>query len=304
MVGDIHGIGVADRFQVLRSLGMGGVARVDLVEDAERGDICCIKRVGLDRADIAARFVAEIATLVGVDCPHVVPVRAYGTDDEGLWYAMDLMQGSLFDKSPDGSPLDVLRVARWMSHALIGLEALHRRGIVHRDIKPGNLLFDTQGVIKVADLGLARHPEGSVGYRTLPDVGLGTPEYAAPELIRDAHSADKRADLFGVAATFYALVTGASGSRFVLHPVEPAVFDGVPEEFVPALRAMGAPSPADRVPDARAALAALCRATDAYAHRCGRRLRGDQWMEAFDHLMPPVGFTKWVNAKLWHLGVR
>ena len=304
MVADLQTIERRSRFTSVGPLARGGVAAVSLVRDRELGDVCCIKRVGLERADVAARFVAEISTLMAIDNPHVVRVRAYGVEGDTIWYAMDRMKGSLYDKSPDGEPLDPLRVSRWMVHALIGLEALHRRGIVHRDIKPGNLLFDDEGYVKVADLGLARHPDGSVNFRTRANVGLGTPEYAPHELLRDAHSADPRADVFGVAVTFFTLVTGGLPDRFVLHELEPGVLSTVPPEFVSALRQMGAPRVDDRIATARGAMEVLCPAADAYARRVGREPLGARWMAVFDRVMPPIGLSGWVHNTLWRWGLR
>ena len=292
------------RFELRGPLGKGSAAEVLLAHDRARGDACCIKRIGLGRDDVVDRFVAEIATLTAIDCAHIVPVRAYGADDDGVWYAMDLMAGSLADKSPRGEPLDPLRVTRWMIHALVGLESLHRRGIVHRDVKPGNLLYDREGYIKVADLGLARHADGSVNFRTRPDVGMGTPSFAAPEIIRDAHSADHRADLYGIGVTFFALTSGQSADRFVLHTMEPSILDDAPEAFVPALKQLGASKPEGRPENARAAVSLLCDAADHYAMAHDRERRGAFWMTLFDRLMPPLGLQAWVRSKLWHLGLR
>jgi serine/threonine protein kinase len=285
-------------------LARGGFGWVELVDDLERGDECVVKHVPRENEAVVARALAEVSVMMTIDSPHVVPVRAYGITDHTLWYAMDRMEGSLLDKAPGSQPLSALRVTRWMIHALAGLEVLHRRGIVHRDIKPGNLLFDDQGTIKIADLGLAKHPAGSVRFRTRTGHGLGTPSYAAPELLRDAHHVDHRADLFGVGATFFALVSGGRAERFVLHAVEPSVFDTIPDAFVPALQVLGAPKPERRPDSAREAAAMLCAAADAYADQIGEKRRGDAWMRGFDQAAPPLGLGPWLQTRLWHMGLR
>ena len=300
----IDGIDSGERFRTVGLLAQGGFGWVDLVDDLERGDQCCIKHVPREHEAVVQRALAEVSVLMTIDSPHVVPVRAYGITDTTLWYAMDRMQGSLLDKVAPGTQSDPVRVTRWMVHALAGLEVLHRRGIVHRDVKPANLLFDEASVVKVADLGLAKHPAGSVRCRTKTGSGLGTPSFAAPELLRDAHHADHRADLFGVGATFFSLTTGVKASRFVLHAVEASVFDAIPDAFVPALTALGAPQ-ADKRPDsAREAAAMLCAAADTYAREQNRAAHGDAWMRGFDAAAPPLGLSKWIASRLWHLGLR
>jgi serine/threonine protein kinase len=296
---------LTSRFEVLRPLAVGGMGAVSVAFDQVQGDTCCIKSipVGSDPV-IIQRFVAEASVLVALRSPHVVPLRAYGVDDEIIWYAMDRMTGSLYSRRKSKAPIEPMLAADWMVQALAGLEALHRRGVVHRDVKLANLLLDNAGTVMVADLGLARHPQGSVPYRTQGDRGLGTPDYAAPELFRDAANADLRADLFGIAVCFFELVTAQAPARFVLHPIEPSVLDHVPEAFVDTLRIIGAPRPEHRYASASAVAEALCRAADNYADEKGLERQGNQWMHRFEKAAPPLGMKAWFDARLWHWGLR
>lgn len=293
------------RFEILRPLAVGGMGKVSVAYDHARDDTCCIKSLPLGADPVVVqRFIAEAAVLVALRSPNVVPLRAYGVDDDHVWYAMDRMAGSLYARRKMDAPVDPMVAAHWMVQALAGLEALHRRGIVHRDVKLANLLMDTQGRVLVADLGLARHPDGSVPYRTAGQRGLGTPDYAAPELFRDAANADLRADLFGIAVCFYELVTAMAPARFVLHPIEPGVLDAVPEAFVEVLKLAGAPRPQQRPPSARALAEKLCRAADAHAATVGSGKVSARWMAEFDLSAPPLGLKEWAYSRLFQWGLR
>lgn len=296
---------LTERFEILRPLAAGGMGEVSIAYDQQQGDSCCIKSIPLEVDPVVVqRFVAESSVLVALEHPNVVPVRAYGVDDDHVWYAMDRMETSLYAKRRSAGTVDAMLATRWMVQSLAGLEALHRRGVVHRDVKLANLLLDQEGVVRVADLGLARHPQGSVPYRTQGERGLGTPDYAAPELFRDAANADLRADLFGIAVCFFELVTGQPPSRFVLHPIEPVVLDFVPDAFINPLRIIGAPRPEHRYGTAREVAEALCRAADQHANVHGLAPQGATWMHEFEAACPPLGFKAWVQARLWHWGLR
>jgi serine/threonine protein kinase len=296
---------LTERFEILRPLAVGGMGEVFIAFDQQRGDTCAIKSIPLEVDPVVMqRFVAEASVLVALEHPHLVPVRAYGVDDDHVWYAMDRMAGSLYAQRKANAPIDPMVATDWMVQALAGLEALHRRGIVHRDVKLANFLLDGQGKVRVADLGLARHPHGSVPFRTQGERGLGTPDYAAPEQFRDAANADLRADLFGIAVCFFELVTGQAPSRFVLHPIEPVVLDYVPEAFVDPLRIIGAPKAEQRYGTAREVAEALCRAADEHARAHQLTPMGHVWMRNFEDACPPLGLKAWMEARMWHWGLR
>jgi len=300
-------VDLEQRFEILRPLARGSTGEVSLARDHARDDVCCIKAMPLGGDPlIEQRFVAECSVLVALDAPFVVPVRAFGVDkaERKLWYAMDRMTGSLYGRYRQHGPADPVQATRWMVQTLAGLEVLHRRGVVHRDIKPANLLLDAEGDVRVADLGLARHPAGSVPFRTQQDRGLGTPEYAAPELFRDASSADHRADLFGVAVSFYELTTGQPPGRFVLHPIEGDVLDPVHPAFRDVIAWLGAARPEDRPSGAREAVEVLVRAADELAAERGDSTHGAEWMASFERAAPPLGLKQWVSARLWTWGLR
>lgn len=302
---DLRPTKLTERFEILRPLAQGGMGEVSVAYDQHHGDTCCIKSLPLEEGELVVqRFVAEASVLVGIDHPHVVPVRAYGVDDGQVWYAMDRMSASLYSRRRHAGTIDPMQATDWMVQALAGLEALHRRAVIHRDVKLANFLLDSEGRVRVADLGLARHPRGSVPYRTQGERGLGTPDYAAPELFRDATNADIRADLFGIAVCFFELVTGQPPSRFVLHPIEPVILDFVPDAFVDPLRIIGAPSPEHRYATAREVAEALCRAADEHARQHDLVPMGAQWMRRFESACPPLGMKAWFEARLWHWGLR
>src|SRR5438876_958011 len=112
-----------------------------------------------------------------------------------------------------GGPLDPIRAAHYIRQAALGLQHAHEiAGLVHRDIKPGNILIDRGGIVKVLDMGLARffHDEDDVLTKKYDENVLGTADYLAPEQALDSHSVDIRADIYSLGATFYFILTGTT----------------------------------------------------------------------------------------------
>src|SRR5262249_32424765 len=123
-----------------------------------------------------------------------------------------------------------LRAAHYVRQAALGLQHAHEAGLVHRDVKPSNLLLDRSGTVKVLDLGLARffHDESDDLSKRQLESTLGTSDYMAPEQALDSHSVDTRADIYSLGATFYYLLAGhgpframASVQKFLSHRFDP-----------------------------------------------------------------------------------
>jgi tRNA A-37 threonylcarbamoyl transferase component Bud32 len=157
------------------------------------------------------RFYREARAIAAVDHPNLV--RAYDIDqDDNLHFlVMEFVDGTnLQELVRKSGPLDVARACHYVYGAAVGLQHAHEIGLVHRDIKPGNILIDRSGVIKVLDLGLARffNDEEDNLTRVHDENVLGTADYLAPEQALDSHTVDIRADIYSLGATFYFLLTG------------------------------------------------------------------------------------------------
>jgi hypothetical protein len=220
------------------------------------------------------RFRREARAAGRLHHPNLVTVHDSGEADGLVFFSMELVEGvslkSVIKERGRLPPDEALRYAR---QALEALAYAHGKGVVHRDIKPDNLMVMANGQIKVADLGLSRIEEGGDGhatnlFETSAGSFMGSPHYMAPEQGRDAHSADQRSDLYSVGATLYHLVcgqppfNGTTAMEVVIAAQEkPLTW---PESPPPApLRELIArlleKDPAKRPPDAHAAITALDR---------------------------------------------
>src|SRR5579875_956500 len=203
------------KYKVLERLGAGGMGIVYLCEHKlmrRRVAVKVLPESQAKDADSLARFYREARAVAALDHPNIV--RAYDIDqDEKLHFlVMEHVDGSsLQDIIKKTGPMDVLRACHYIRQAALGLQHAHdAAGIVHRDIKPGNILVDRNGIVKILDMGLARffHDEEDVLSHKFEDDVLGTADYLAPEQAMDSHSVDIRADIYSLGATFYFCLTG------------------------------------------------------------------------------------------------
>jgi len=202
---------VADRYRVERELGRGGMATVYLAEDLKHRRWVAIKLLSPEvGAKIGAeRFRREIEIAARLAHPHIVTLHDSGIAGERLFYVMPYIDGeSLRDKLDRDGPLpleDALRLAREIASAL---GYAHRHGLIHRDIKPGNVLL-SDGIALVADFGIAR-VTGAEDSGGLTSIGttLGTPAYMAPEQISASVEIDGRADIYSLGCLLYELLAG------------------------------------------------------------------------------------------------
>ena len=197
---------VADRFEVLALGGIGGMAVVYRARDRTDGRTVALKV--LDDAEEGARFAAEADTLARMTSPHVVGHVAHGDDPRGAWIAMEWLEGRSLDARLAEGPIPVFEAVQLVSRIARGLGAAHALGVVHRDVKPENVIL-VGGAIdqpRLVDFGVARLP----GRRfTEPGLVLGTPGFFAPEQARADAALDPRADVFALATLLFECVTGA-----------------------------------------------------------------------------------------------
>ena len=200
---------VIGRYRVIRELGKGGFGRVYLARDDQLARHVAVKVPNPERVahpeDIEA-YLAEARTLASLDHPHIVPVYDVGRTDDGLCYVVSkYIEGTdLYERMRRGR-LASRDAAEIVATAAEALHHAHTRGLVHRDVKPANILLDASGRPCVADFGLALKDEDyGKGARL-----AGTPAYMSPEQARkEGHRVDGRSDVFSLGVVFYESLTG------------------------------------------------------------------------------------------------
>jgi serine/threonine-protein kinase len=244
------------RYRLLAPIGMGASAHVYLADDARLRRRVAVKILHAALASdegFLRRFRAEARAAAGLRHPHIMSVYDWGEDEGGPFLVLEhLAGGSLRDMLDAGHLLTPAQAAGVGAEAAWALDYAHRRGLVHRDIKPGNLLFDDEGRLCIADFGLAR-ALAEAAWTEPAGLVLGTARYASPEQARGA-SVDPKADVYSLAlvlsealtgsAPFAADTTIATLMARVDQPLEP------PEQSGPlagALASAGTVAPADRV---------------------------------------------------------
>ena len=263
---------LAYRYTLERELGSGGMATVYLARDLRHDRLVALK---LLRPDLAAtlgpeRFVREIRTAARLEHPHILSVHDSGEAAGLLWYTMPFVQGeSLRDRMRRELQLPVEEAVRLTREVAEALEYAHGEGIVHRDVKPENILL-SGGHARVADFGLAK-AVSVAGGEQLTGTGLvvGTPAYMSPEQASGEGELDGRTDLYSLACVLYEMLageppfTGRTAQAVIAKrmtgppPRVRTVRTSVPEAVDLALARALAPVPGDRFATAAEFVAAL-----------------------------------------------
>ncbi|MEU3426101.1 serine/threonine-protein kinase [Streptomyces gardneri] len=201
---------VADRYRLHVCIGRGGMGEVWQATDEVLGRPVAVKLMLGHGTDPSAgdRFRLEAQTAARLSHPHVVGVFDFGTWDGKLFLVMELVEGDSLAGSPsDPLVLPAERVAVVAAHAAAGLAAAHRQGVVHRDIKPGNLLVDAEGTVKLADFGIARFVDDPSAALTTTGQIVGTGLYLAPERAL-GQPASSASDVYSLGCVLYQLLIG------------------------------------------------------------------------------------------------
>jgi serine/threonine protein kinase len=203
------------KYKVLEKLGSGGMGSVYLCEHKLMRRRVAVKILPTAKAEDPAaleRFYREARAVAALDHPNIVRAYDIDQDDKLHFLVMEHVDGSnLQEILKKTGPLDPVRAAHYISQAALGLQHAHEAaGLVHRDIKPGNILVDRNGIVKVLDMGLARffHEEEDSITRKYDESVLGTADYLAPEQAINSHDVDIRADIYSLGATLYFCLTG------------------------------------------------------------------------------------------------
>ncbi|MFI8963505.1 serine/threonine-protein kinase [Streptomyces sp. NPDC053493] len=201
---------VADRYRLQVCVGRGGMGEVWRATDEVLGrDVAVKLMLGHEHDPSAAdRFRMEAQTAARLSHPHVVGVFDFGTWDGKLFLVMELVHGdSLAGDRARPVVLSAEQVATVAAHAAAGLAAAHRQGVVHRDIKPGNLLMDGDGTVKLADFGIARFVDDPSAALTTTGQIVGTGLYLAPERAL-GKPASPASDVYSLGCVLYQLLSG------------------------------------------------------------------------------------------------
>jgi serine/threonine-protein kinase len=201
---------LADRYEMERELGRGGMATVYLARDVRHDRAVALKVLHPDLAIAlgAERFQREIRLAAGLQHPHILAVHDSGENAGMLWFTMPYVEGeSLRDRLNREKQLpvnDALRIAREAADAL---DFAHRHGVVHRDSKPENILL-IDGHALVADFGIARSLSGGAERLTQTGTSLGTAAYMSPEQAAGEREVDGRSDTYSLGIVLYEMLTG------------------------------------------------------------------------------------------------
>src|SRR5436190_9177603 len=201
------------RYQVESFLGQGGMGAVYrglqlplkrpvaikiLQKQGEKGDY-----------DFEERFKREAYAMASLTHPNIVQVYDCGDAGESfLFISMELVQGGDLSDALKAGQVTPETALKLIPQICDGLQAAHERGIVHRDIKPANIFLTKDGRAKVADFGLAKKFDANNTMLTKTGLGMGTPDYAAPEQFENLPDIDHRADIYSLGVMFYQLLTG------------------------------------------------------------------------------------------------
>lgn len=240
----------AGRYLLSNTLGVGSVGTVYRARDREMGIDVAIKILNPSLAGtvVEKRFLREGRIQRTIEHPGVIRVHNIGRDDPFVWFSMELMdRGTVHQFVRSKGPLP----EQWTLHiadVLLGaLHHLHERGLVHRDVKPGNVLLHHTGEVKLGDFGILRDIDSEL---THPGIPLGTSSYMSPEQCLDPTRVTPRSDVYSFGATLYAMCTGQLPKGLVHKRRRKEVWEVVPARLLPLIRKACAVDPAARYRDA------------------------------------------------------
>jgi len=311
-----------ERYKVEGVLGHGGVATVYKVRHTELGTLHALKMLQVGNTATRDRLLKEgrtQAALMHTNVVRVTDILRVG-DNPGL--VMEYVDGPSLQQHLEKNPPELDRGLRLFRGIVRGVAAAHYQGIIHRDLKPANVLLAVthEGIVpKVADFGLLKSfaaPKNDGSPRTGTGMSMGTPQYMAPEQVRDASRVDQRADLFSLGVILYELVCGETpfkGSTMldVMNNITMGRFTA-PERLVPGLPppvrqavvTLLSPEPEDRYDSCDDLLQAMFAERTPAAGLAGAEITADptlppdQWSEPTQSAIPTPG---WGHVG-WELG--
>ena len=210
---------MADRshYKIKKSIGSGGMSTVYLAHDTRLDRDVAVKilridpRLGLGergRKEIILRFQQEAKAAARLNHPNIVSIHHVGQQGDQYFIVMEYLDGfSLGHLMKSGERHSMETIIKWMCQICDGLHFAHEHGVIHRDIKPDNLILMKNGTVKITDFGIARL-EKSEMVKTKDQTFMGTIYYCSPEQLREFKNIDRRTDIFSLGVVFYQLLTG------------------------------------------------------------------------------------------------
>lgn len=201
-------------FEIHRLLGRGAMGEVYKAIDTRFGTVVALKLIKPDRVgdrQVAGRFLQETQVVGALNHPGIVGLVDQGEADGVPFLALEYVEGKdlgVIQRERPGRKIPVGEALDWTRQILAALDHAHRRGVIHRDLKPTNILLTPESQLKILDFGLGRLLDADGSRLTADRQSLGSPHFIAPEQLLDASATDHRADLHAVAALFFRFITG------------------------------------------------------------------------------------------------
>ncbi|MFD3704198.1 serine/threonine-protein kinase [Nocardia sp. NPDC058658] len=205
------GTGLFAGYRIERRLGVGGMGEVFLAADRDLPRWVALKVITAPEADtsgLRARFLREADTAAQLNHPNIVTVYARGQEGDRLWIAMQYVEGSDAAELVRRGPLPVPQAVHIVTQIAKALDYAHQRGVIHRDVKPANILLTGADQVLLADFGIAKATDHTDGLTRTGEV-ITSFQYAAPELFDHSGPVDHRTDVYALGCTLYHLLTGA-----------------------------------------------------------------------------------------------
>ncbi|NIR73219.1 serine/threonine protein kinase [candidate division KSB1 bacterium] len=272
-------------YKIIRKIGSGGMGAVFLAErtqgDFEQRVALKLIKPGMDSEDILRRFRSERQILARLQHPNIARLLDGGRNDDGRpYFTLEYVDGEPIDRYCDRQRLTIEQRLQLFQTVCAAMHYAHRNLVVHRDLKPGNILATADGTVKLLDFGIAKMltPENDGHPSPLPTLTRAgarvlTPEYAAPEQIR-GDPITTAADIYALGVLLYELLTGRSPHQFSTRSpaeVERAVLTTEPKKPSTVVTQKQTPAPTDDLPTTED----ICAARRILPERLRRRLRGD-----------------------------